>query len=138
MATHQPIIGYLYQVIFYNQPQKNFSLVIKPVPPFSKKAVDDPVKYLRDKITRVLADYLYSGNNPLVSDHPNRQYIPDQQTPEDLLELFWDPTTYYTQIFTLPHEGPLKEITHLLKAKSNQVTQRTITNKQIPNKESQP
>jgi hypothetical protein len=127
MATNQPIIGYLFQVIFYHQPQKNFSLVIKPIPPFSKKAADDPVKYLRDKITRVLADYLYLAH-PLVSDHPNHQYmyIPDQQTPEDLLKLFWDPTTYYTQIFTLPHEGPLKEITHLLKAKSNKVTQRTI------------
>lgn len=38
MATHQPIIGYLFQVIFYHQPQKNFSLVIK-----SKKAADDQV-----------------------------------------------------------------------------------------------
>ena len=111
MATHQPIIGYLFQVIFYHQPQKNFSLVIK-----SKKAADDQVNYLRNKITRVLADYLYLGHQPLASDHPNRQYTPDQQTPEDLLKLFWDPTTYYTQLLILPHdEGPLKEITPLLK-----------------------
>ena len=103
MATHQPIIGYLFQVIFYHQPQKNFSLLIK-----SKKAADDQVNYLRNKITRVLADYLYLGHQLLVSD---------QQTPEDLLKLFWDPTTSYTQLLTLPHdEGPLKEITPLLKA----------------------
>lgn len=49
MATHQPIIGYLFQVIFYHQPQKNFSLVIKPIPPFSKKAADDPVNILEIK-----------------------------------------------------------------------------------------
>lgn len=59
MATHQPIIGYLFQVIFYHQPQKNFSLLIK-----SKKAADDQVNYLRNKITRVLADYLYLGHQP--------------------------------------------------------------------------
>lgn len=58
MATHQPIIGYLFQVIFYHQPQKNFSLVIK-----SKM-----FNYLRNKITRVLADYLYLGHQPLASD----------------------------------------------------------------------
>lgn len=61
MATHQPIIGYLFQVIFYHQPQKNFSLVIK-----SKKAADDQVN-----LYRVLADYLYLGHQPLASDHPN-------------------------------------------------------------------
>ena len=76
MATHQPIIGYLFQVIFYHQPQKNFSLLIK-----SKKAADDQVNYLRNKITRVLADYLYLGHQLLVSDHPKPPDVPDHPNP---------------------------------------------------------
>lgn len=120
MATHQPIIGYLFQVIFYHQPQNNFSLVIKPIPPFSKKAADDPVKYLRDKITRVLADYLYSdhlylGNHPLVPDHPNRQYIPDHPNPRGPTKTILGPYNLLHPTITLPQEGPLKEITPLLK-----------------------
>lgn len=86
MATHQPIIGYLFQVIFYHQPQKNFSLLIK-----SKKAADDQVNYLRNKITRVLADYLYLGHQPLASNHPNRQYIPDHPNPRGPTKTILEP-----------------------------------------------